>query len=195
MEEVRKLYKRTMSATLFINAPLICAVITFGSFISVFWIGHVEPAFMFPLIVLSITMFFNVMCGPAYYSSLGQGKLNLLVYVHLFMAFLNISLGLLLGYLFKASGVIVSWGITFTTGSILLIIFYQRDMLISFAKLFSGRDIALITIASMFALVAIVFGSAFHYSNFRLAVTLTLFAVVFIPLLLSNQNLKTLLKR
>jgi O-antigen/teichoic acid export membrane protein len=194
-EEVRKLYKRTMSATLFVNTPLICAIITFGAFISLFWIGHVEPAFMFPLVVLSVTMFFNVMCGPAFYSSLGLGKLNLLVYVHLFMAFLNISLGLLLGHFFGARGVIISWGITFTSGSLLLIIFYQRDMLISFGRLFSQSDIALIVIAAAFAFGARMFSTGFQYSNARLVTTLLLFAIVFIPLLLSNQNLKSMLKR
>jgi len=194
-EEVRKLYLRTMSATLFVNAPLICGLITFSAFISLFWIGHVEPAFMFPLLVLSITMFFNVMCGPAYYSSLGQGKLGLLVYIHLFMAFFNLSLGLLLGHFLSSNGVILSWGITFTTGSLLLIIFFQRNMLISFARLFSQSDILLISIAAAFALVAVLLSQNFSYSKHRLVLTLVSFGVVFVPLLLSNHNLKRLTRR
>jgi len=190
---VVKLYKRAMSATLLVNVPVICAVISFSSFISVLWIGHIEPVFIFPLVILSVTIFFNIMCGPAYYSSLGQGKLNLLMYVHVFMAALNIALGWLLGKLFGADGVIISWGITFTLGSLLLIIYFQRDMLISFARVFSRADWILLFAAIIFTAFAVSIN--INYTSTKLIITLLLFAAVFIPLVWSNDNAKAIFKK
>lgn len=195
MDEVRKLYVRTMSVTLFINAPLICALIGFSGFISLFWIGHIEAGFIFPLIVLSVAMFFNIMCGPAYYSSLGQGKLNLLVSVHLLMAVLNIILGLTLGYFFRGEGVIVSWGITFAVGSILLIIFYQRDNIIKFIHVFSKSDIFLMLIAMIYAIISLFLDHLFEYTTLMFVLTLSVFIAIFIPVTLLNDNLKIFLRK
>lgn len=193
MNAVINLYQKTMSATLLVNVPAICAVISFSSFISVLWIGHIEQAFIYPLVVLSVTMFFNIMCGPAYYSSLGQGKLNLLVYIHLLMAAMNIGLGLLLGHLFGADGIIVSWGITFSTGSLLLIIYFQRAMLINFMRIFSRADWTLLFVAIIFTVSAVVINV--HYTNTTFVITLLLFAAVFIPLLYRNDNVKAVLRK
>lgn len=195
MDEIRQLYVRTMSVILLINVPLICGVLCFSGFISLFWIGHVELAFTFPLLVLSIAMFFNIMCGPAYYSSLGQGNLNLLVYIHLMMAILNITLGIGLGYFFKGNGVILSWGITFATGSLLLIIFYQRNIIIKFTQIFSRADIGLLLTGVIFAIGAVAADNFFKYTNSVFLFTLVAFGIIFIPLTLANQNLRMLLKR
>lgn len=190
---VISLYQRAMSATFLVTVPAICATISFGAFISLLWIGHLEPAFIFPLIVLSVTIFFNIMCGPAYYSSLGQGKLNLLVYVHLFMAALNIVLGWMVGKLFGSNGVIISWGITFTMGSLLLIIFFQRGMSIKLAEIFSKSDWRLLFAAIIFTAFAVFINKDYTYA--RLIITSLLFAVVFIIVLFSNDNAKAIFSK
>jgi O-antigen/teichoic acid export membrane protein len=193
MNAIIKLYQKAMSATLLVSVPAICAVISFSSLISVLWIGHIQPAFIFPLVILSITIFFNIMCGPAYYSSLGQGKLNLLVYVHVFMAALNIGLGWVLGTFFGDNGVIISWGVTFTLGSLLLIIYFQREMLISLANVFTKSDWVLLFAAIIFTAFAVFINM--HYTSARAIITLLLFAVVFIPLLWTNDNMKAIFKK
>jgi O-antigen/teichoic acid export membrane protein len=193
MDAVVKLYQRTMSVTLLVNVPAICAVISFSSFISVIWIGHIEPAFIFPLVILSVTIFFNIMCGPAYYSSLGQGKLNLLVYVHVFMAALNIILGWILGKLFGGHGVVLAWGLTFTLGSLALIIYFQRDMLIGFTRVFSKADWTLLFTAIIFTVFAVFINV--NYTKTKVIITLLTFAVVFIPLLWSNDNAKAIFRK
>jgi len=195
LDEVRRLYLRTMSVTLFINVPLICAVICFSGYISLYWIGHVEPAFTFPLIVLAVSMFFNIMCGPAYFSSLGQGKLNLLVYIHLFMAVLNVVLGFGLGYLFSANGVILSWGTTFGFASVLLIFYYQRNLLISARQAFSRSDILLFCAGVIFAIATVIIIPHFNYSPVVLGLTLAVFLLIFLPLGITNPNLKALVKK
>jgi len=194
--EVRKLYIKSMSVTLFINIPLIAAILCFSPFISYYWIGHYESNFTFPLSVLAVAMFFNIMCGPAFFSSLGEGKLNLLVWVNGLMGILNISLGLGLGYLFKGDGVILSWGITYAVCSLILIFFYQKSLDVKFKNIFSRSDNILFFVSIVYTALAVIIAARMKNNSVEvLLVNIFVFGLIFMPLLYVNKNFKMLYQK
>jgi O-antigen/teichoic acid export membrane protein len=194
--EVQKLYIKSMSVTLFINIPLISAILCFSPFISYYWIGHYESHFTFPLGVLAISMFFNIMCGPAFFSSLGEGKLNLLVWVNVLMGVLNISLGLGLGYLLKGNGVILSWGITYAVCSLILIFFYQKSLAVKFKNIFSRSDGLLFFVSIAYTLLAMTIVARMQNNSIKmLLLNVFVFGLIFIPVLYTNKNFKLLFQK
>jgi O-antigen/teichoic acid export membrane protein len=88
-----------------------------------------------------VSTFFNLICGPAYYSYLGEGKLNVLLYVHVLIALLNFVLGNILGKFFYSSGVIIAWSISLTVGSLLLLLQYQKSKEIFFKDIFRKKHL------------------------------------------------------
>ncbi|WP_435522394.1 hypothetical protein [Chryseobacterium indoltheticum] len=92
------------------NSASVCNFNNFGNlYISLIWIGDFNDDFIFSIFVLTIMTFINIMCGPAYFSSLGEGRLNILVIVHVGMAIINLVLGIVLGELIGGYGIILAW--------------------------------------------------------------------------------------
>lgn len=142
--DVKDLYKKTISITLIITVPVISALVIFSGFICKFWVGYYEETFMFSIQILSLATFFNVMCAPAYFSCLGEGKLRLLIWVHISIAVLNIMLGNLLGNFWFGKGVIVAWAISLIGGSVLLVLVYQKNRFIRFHDILHKRQLLLL---------------------------------------------------
>ncbi len=86
--------------------------------ISVLWIGRLEPAFVLPVMVLSLGWCINSFGLPAYHSGMGTGELRPNVYSHVSMASLNLVLGVALGHYFEGVGVIFGWGIALAAGGL-----------------------------------------------------------------------------
>jgi O-antigen/teichoic acid export membrane protein len=101
------------------------SLVIFSKFFSIFWLKEYNQEFVFYIALLSIASLINVLSTPAYYSSMGQGKLRSLLNVHLIMGFLNLLLGIILGYFLHARGVAAAWAGALTMGSVILI--YQAS--------------------------------------------------------------------
>ncbi len=63
------------------------------------------------------TMFFNTLIGPAYFVNLGTGRARLNAQAQLVIAGMNLTAGLLLGYMFSGTGVVVSYALAILIGS------------------------------------------------------------------------------
>ncbi|RYY00569.1 hypothetical protein EON78_00790 [bacterium] len=198
IEEVRFLYKKALSITLTANIFLISAILGFGSLISFFWIGHNEPRFIFPLCVLSISLFINILSGPAFFCSLGEGKLNLLVMINFFIALANITGGILLGFLYGGKGVIVSWGISYAAGSLALIILYQNNIKVKFRDVFSLREEGVFFgVSLIYSAVSVYIFNKFdiEYNLKTLLISVGIYLVIFIPNIFLNKNLKIITRK
>lgn len=152
-----KLYQKTMTVTFFINVILITGLLVFTPLISVLWIGFLESSFIFSMIILSLAMFVNIMAGPAYFSSIGEGKLNLILLSQSIIGILNLVLGIVLGSLYSGKGVVVSWGIALGIGSIYLVYKFQKQRKISFWFIFSKYNTYLIFVSMIFVIFNLYF--------------------------------------
>jgi O-antigen/teichoic acid export membrane protein len=149
-EQLKDLYKKTVEITFFVNVILISGLLVFIPIISILWIGFYEPNFIFSTIILSISMFINIIVGPAYFSSIGEGKLNLILISQIIIGVLNLILGFILGIYFHGKGVITAWSISLIIGSLFLIYQYQKKRKITFKFLFSKYNATIFLFSTIF---------------------------------------------
>lgn len=144
-EKLKELYKSSMTIVYFINIFLINGLLLFTPIISIIWIGSLQPIFLYAMLVLCLSMFVNIMVGPAYFGSIGEGKLNDILISHLLLGFLNLVLGLIFGYYSGGKGVVLAWGVSLIFSSLLLIYQYQKRHSISMLFLISKSNLLLLT--------------------------------------------------
>lgn len=190
------IYKRSMSFIVFLVFPLVAGIVLFIPHLSVLWVGNLEPIFINSAYILSLSMLINVLNAPAYFSSLGEGKLNGLLIMHILVAILNILLGIILGKSILTYGVILAWAFSFCVGSIFLIFYYHRENRISFANIFIKSDYLIIISGLVFSVLSIVlFTKVSLYLNFNFLsflILLVIYLCCFGPVVLYSGNLKLL---
>lgn len=192
-EKLRELYNKSMSLIFFINVLLISFLLIFTPIISVLWIGFLEPTFIFSMIILSATMFVNILIGPAYFSCVGEGKLNLILKSQILIGVLNLILGLVLGYFFSGKGVIVSWAISVSISSFYLFYSYQKQNNIPLTNLITKYNVILFSIATTMVLLSLFFFKDIEcfFKNSWLVAALYMFVtiIIFIPFLFKNNDI------
>lgn len=146
---VRELYIKTFSIVLLFDIVLITGIIITAPIISFLWIGKIVPFFLFAVVLNSLVAFVNICSNPAYFSYLGEGKLNGLIYSYIAITLLNPILSYFLGIEFNGYGVVVGWNIAFLIGSLLVLFSYHQKNHISLKSLLSLHDLWFIFLASL----------------------------------------------
>lgn len=146
---VKELYIKTFSIVLLFDIVLITGIIITAPIISFLWIGKIVPFFLFAVVLNSIVAFVNICSNPAYFSYLGEGKLNWLIYSYIAITLLNPILSYFLGVEFNGYGVVVGWNIAFLIGSLLVLFSYHQKNHISWKSLLSLHDLWFIFLASL----------------------------------------------
>lgn len=185
---LKSFYTKMNKVLLILNLPLSTALLISVPVISLLWIGFLDDDFIFSMTVLIIMTFINVMCGPAYFSALGEGRLNILVIVHVGMAFINILLGMILGEFFGGYGVILSWGIALTIGSLALILNYNKKINIKIENVFGKQELKLFIISLIVILLNLLINRYVSIRNIYLmgAIIVTTMGL-FLPVILRNE--------
>lgn len=146
---VKELYIKTFSIVLLFDIVLITGIIITAPIVSFLWIGKIVPFFLFAVVLNSIVAFVNICSNPAYFSYLGEGKLNWLIYSYIAITLLNPILSYFLGIEFNGYGVVVGWNIAFLIGSLLVLFSYHQKNHISLKSLLSLHDLWFIFLASL----------------------------------------------
>lgn len=203
---VEKIYSKSFVLIHFISMPLIIGIIIFATSISFFWLGHIEFFFITSLWLLSGCTYLNIMCGPAYFNALGEGKLRNVLLVHIIITISNLGLSFLLGSLFQSIGVIIGWVISLSIGSVLLIYLHHKKNHIPIATFFNMKEKLFSVIGLFIGLFAILWfylkGQViFSYSTSIMeAIVFTLFVICIIrycgifKALYSTFNMKEILQ-
>lgn len=184
-------YIKMNRVLLLFNLPLSTSLIIAAPLISLLWLGNFNFDFIFSVLILSVATFFNVMCGPAYFSSMGQGRLNMLVLVHIGMAFANIVIGIIFGLYAGGYGIIIAWAISLAGGSLVLIFNYNKTLKISILDVFQKEEFKLILVGLGIIIFNILFYQFVPIDNklIKIAISLsTLF--LYLPFILKNENVK-----
>ncbi|WP_123920704.1 hypothetical protein [Chryseobacterium balustinum] len=122
---------------------------------------------------------------------MGQGRLNILVLVHIGMAFANIVIGIILGFYAGGYGIIIAWAIALTGGSLVLIFNYNKTLKISILDVFQKEEFKLILVGLGIIIFNILFYQFVPIDNkiIKIAISLsTLF--LYLPFILKNENVK-----
>ena len=160
-ENLKELYNKMMSITFFVNVLLISVLLIFTPIISILWIGHWEPIFVFSMLLLSTSIFVNILIGPAYFSCVGEGNLNLILKSQIMIGILNLILGYVLGYYFSGKGVIVSWAISVAISSFYLFYNYQKEKDIPLTNLFTKYNVILFFVSVLVTIFSFVLYNVF----------------------------------
>ena len=191
-ENLKELYNKMMSITFFVNVLLISVLLIFTPIISILWIGHWEPIFVFSMLLLTTSIFVNILIGPAYFSCVGEGNLNLILKSQIMIGILNLILGYVLGYYFSGKGVIVSWAISVAISSFYLFYNYQKEKDIPLTNLFTKYNVILFVVSVLVTIFSFVFYDVFaSYINntwVLLGCYIIVTIVVFIPFIIKNKD-------
>ena len=190
------IYKRSMSFIVFLVFPLVALVVLFIPHLSVLWIGKLEPVFINSAYILSFSLLINVLNSPAYYSSLGEGKLNGLLIMHFLIGALNILLSIILGLTIPTYGVIIAWAFSISVGSVFLIFYYNKTNHLSLKNIYIKTDYLIMLSGLVFLMLSILFFTKVSlYLNFNLLsffVLLMIYVCYFGPIVFLSGNLKLL---
>lgn len=196
-ENLKELYNKTMSITFFVTTVLISVLLLFTPIISILWIGFLEPMFIFSMILLSISMFVNILIGPAYFSCVGEGNLNLILKAQIMLGFLNLLFGFILGYYFSGQGVVVSWALSVTFSSFYLLNNYQKQKKIPLTIIFTKYNLTLL-IVSFFAVITglMIFKKIQMSTNIWIVLTIymAILMIIYIPFFIKNKDVIRLKK-
>ena len=191
-ENLKELYNKMMSITFFVNVLLISVLLIFTPIISILWIGHWEPIFVFSMLLLSTSIFVNILIGPAYFSCVGEGNLNLILKSQIMIGILNLILGEVLGYYFSGKGVIVSWAISVAISSFYLFYNYQKEKDIPLTNLFTKYNVILFFVSVLVTIFSFVlynvFASYINNTWVLLGCYIIVTIVVFIPFIIKNKD-------
>ena len=198
-EHLSELYNKTLSITYFVTTFLIAGILIFTPAISILWIGFLENNFIFSMKLLSISMFVNILVGPAYFSCIGEGKLNILLIAHVIIGVLNFFLGVFLGKIYNGNGVIIAWCFSLIVGSIYLIVRYQKTRKIKFKPFFSLYNILLFTISFIFVFLNLhYFNYLFHFFSLNIwiiiIVQMLVFVFLFLVFVFQNKQIIKMIK-
>lgn len=184
-------YIKMNRVLLLFNLPMSASLILMAPFISFVWLGNINFDFIFSLFILGFSTFINVMCGPAYFSSLGQGRLNILVYVHLGMAIINIALGLIFGIYSGGYGIIIAWAVALSGGSLFLIFNYNKELKLRLNDIFKKNEFNLFLTTLVIIIINFLSYTFLDSESIILKFTIAVTSLfLYLPLILKNDNVR-----
>lgn len=194
-QDLQEFYAKMNSMLILFALPLSTLIFISAPFISLIWIGSVNEDFVFAMHILTISGIVNILCGPAYFSSMGEGRLSILVIVHVGIALLNLILGITLGWFFSGYGIVLAWAIALSIGSIGLIVVYTKKIGLDYRHIFTKNDKQIIMISLLILIISLfIFSSFFSDSNIYLKTIICSFSFLsYIPIINRNENFKGIL--
>lgn len=193
---LQNFYIKMNRVLLLFNLPLSTVLLVATPYISLLWIGHLNYDFIFSMFLLIVSNFINIMCGPAYFSSLGEGRLNILVIAHVAMAIINIVLGLLLGVLIGGYGIIAAWAIALAIGSICVVANYNKSLHVGFFDLFRRDERNLLWVSLIIILINL--GAYYFISadKITIKIAVSIFSLfLYLITVLKNESVKQVIEQ
>ncbi len=189
-ERVRMLYK--ISTKLLFSVALIgYASLTLATPLIAWalW-GHSEPWMYLLTGILSFSWAINTLAATAYFENQGTGIVKKNLYSHLLTAGINLPLGIALGNLIGAAGVIFAWSLGLVAGSTLLLVRYEKEKLVWSTQWYEENERRLLV--RVLALLAVVIFAKQNIAPQNASLhwdigALVAFIVLALPLLLLSE--------
>lgn len=154
-EKVRDVYLKAYRIVFFLTIPFFAAIFISLPLASELWLGYVENKFTIFGAILALGWGLNTLIGPAYFTNLGTGGLKWNTIGHVSMAFVNVSLGLLLGPILGGLGVAIGAMIALSLASAIVIIALHNQYRIPRSSLFPREHMMLLSAVVFFIVVSL----------------------------------------
>jgi O-antigen/teichoic acid export membrane protein len=182
---IQAIYKNNYRLIFYLALPAYAMIIALTPMISEIWIGYYEATFVIISGLVGINLFINTLSVPAYYSYLGIGKLKWNTLGHISTAFMNVTLGLIMGYVLGGIWVVIAWIFSSITGSLMIAISYHYSYKIPLRELFpkeSSRVALACLIAPFLALLVYYRVNHSFTAITTISITILLISIIiFIP--------------
>lgn len=139
-----RIYKFSFLGVSSISLILLAMPLLASGIIAHIWIGHYEPMFDYILLLAGASMYFNLLCSPAYFALLAEGRLNPIIISQIIIGLINIILAFVLGKLLGGNGVVYAWLIAVFLGTFFLLYKYSSIIKLSFSVIFRKEIIFLL---------------------------------------------------
>lgn len=107
IDNAKNLYNTNLKLTFLISLLLMGSLVILTPLISFLWIGELKSEFIYSVPLLTLGVFINLVSSPAYFASIADGDLKILLKTHIILTLFNVFLGYLLGSLFEGGFIIV----------------------------------------------------------------------------------------
>jgi O-antigen/teichoic acid export membrane protein len=141
VKDVQVFYKKIFSNVVFFALTAMCIIVLGGHLISFYWIGHVQPIFYFTIFILAISTLINLIIGPAYFFYMAEGRLNVLIKLHLILGVSNAVFAFILGYFWGGNGVVYGWFCAIVLSSMYLLNVFNKSFSLSYHDLFEYKNV------------------------------------------------------
>jgi O-antigen/teichoic acid export membrane protein len=125
-DSIKSLYAWSLRLTTFVSLPTYALLLASANLISALVFKSDSPEFAFFFSVSILGWAANTFAIPAYFVNLGTGAVGQNLAQHVLMGVANLALGLALGALFFASGVVVAYAVSLALGGVFLVGVFQR---------------------------------------------------------------------
>lgn len=133
-DNVNNLYNTNLKLTFLISLLLMGSLVILTPLISFLWIGELKKEFIFCIPILIIGVFTNLISSPAYFASIADGDLKILLKTHVIMTLINVLLGYFLGSLYGGGFVIIC-------ASTIALIISSTFLIVNFGKKIKKKKI------------------------------------------------------
>ena len=133
------IYKLSFLGVALISIICLGLPILLDNVIAKIWIGQPIAIFSSIMLVMSISMYINLLCAPSYFAFLAEGILNPILLSQIIIGVLNFLLGSILGHFFQGMGVVFGWLIAVIISTVILILQYHRINKVGFHFLMQGE--------------------------------------------------------
>lgn len=123
----RTLVERWMPISIAAGFVMALGQVVSAPLVSWLMIGHIDASFVMMSAILAVSFFVNFSGTVAFYVVLASGRLRGLIMMHIVMTALNVALGVVMGWIWGAMGVVAAWGITLAIGGPTVLGLYLVD--------------------------------------------------------------------
>jgi O-antigen/teichoic acid export membrane protein len=195
-QRIPSVYIQSYRVVFLVALPLYTLVGILTPAISVLWIGHSEPVFIWGTGLLVLGWCTNALSGPAYFAYMGTGRLRWCTLGHALMATANLILGWAFGRAYGEFGVIFSWSGALMLGSFVITIAYIAENALSWRSTVPSQGVALLVTSGFLTVLAVFIYSADLIGGrlpLQVAILITSYALTMAVVLYRNPDARRLL--
>jgi O-antigen/teichoic acid export membrane protein len=141
VKDVQVFYKKIFSNVVFFAITAMCIIVLGGHLISFYWIGNIQPIFYFTILFLATSTLINLIIGPAYFFYMADGRLNVLIKLHLILGVGNALFAFILGYFWGGNGVVYGWLCAIVLSSMYLLNVFNKTFSLSYQDMFEYKNV------------------------------------------------------
>lgn len=164
-KKIKLLYITNYNLLFYLTIPLYTLIIISSPHVSNLWIGHYEKIFTIFTALLSVGNIFTTLNIASYFANIGTGELRWNVIGHIGSVSINITFGIILGFLFDGYGVVIAITTAMFCGSFIVILSYHLRNRVPLEDLFPKESRSMALFCTIILLSYLIIQSKINHYN------------------------------